>query len=89
MPSCPDGDVGVLAYVKVVVCHIVEVAFGDDDGDMHALVLDAGSDVDVDAFVVLFGFDADFGGGVANQPCSVFAYVETAFGNGVQFGYFF
>ena len=64
-----DEDIRVLADVEIVVYALAVVRLGDDDGDVHALVLGVGGDEDVDAGVaVLPILDADAVGAAAPSP---------------------
>ena len=71
-----NGDVGVLAHVKVVVHQVVHVPVGDAGGDGHGLSLGAGEDADVKAGQVLLCLDLDVLRGLAAGAAPVLPDVE-------------
>ena len=56
-------------------------------GDVHALVLGAGLNDDVDVVLVLFGDDIDVGGGVSGGLLAVGPDIVGPFGHFVQISY--
>ena len=86
--SRDDDDVTVLAYVEIVIDDVVEAALTQDDGNMNALVLCAGLDVDIDARTVLFGYDLDIGGACASCQLAVASYIKCALRNSVEVCHF-
>ena len=82
-----DCDVRALADVEVVVHEILEAALLDYDGDVDALVLRAGLDIYVYAWLVALGDDVYVRGGVPPLKLAVGADVVRALGHAVQIGY--
>ena len=86
-----DAHLGALADVKIVVNHVVQAAFGHDHGNVNGLVLREGHDANVDAGLVLFGFDDDVFGRMPSGALAVAADIVSArarqvadVGNGFQ-----
>ena len=79
-----DRDVRIFADIKVVIDGILEIAHGQKHRDMHALVFDVRFDDDVDPVFILFGYDLYVCSRVTGQQFSVFANIETSFGDPVK-----
>ena len=75
-----------LTNEKVVVDHVLQAAFADYHRNMHAFVLGAGLDVNVDAGAVWLGSNVNVGGGVPPGKAAVGADVVCSLRDGVQVG---
>ena len=83
-----DRDVAVLADEELVEDRLFVAGFADDDRDVAGFVLCAVLDVDVDALAVLTRLDLDVRGRVPCLARSVVPYVESAYGERIEFGDF-
>ena len=81
-----DGDVGAFPDVKVVVDQILQPGLAEDDGDVYALVLGERADKDINAGLVLLGYNVNVGGGVAPCQLAVGADVVSADRQAVEVG---
>ncbi len=79
-----DGDIAVGSDVEVVVDQLLDARLREDDGDVQALILGAGLDVDVDAGYILLLDDLNVLGGVLTLQLSVDAEGIGALGHFVE-----
>lgn len=83
-----DGHFRALADIEIVVNGVEQTAFGENDGDMNALVFNSRLDENVNAVLAVGAgeyFDVAVGG--AGETFAVLADIVRAFGYTVQFGY--
>ena len=84
--ACDDGDIGVVADMKIVIDHVGQSRFGDDDGNMNGFVLRARGDSDFDALLVRERVDGDVRARMALDQLAVLADIESASRHAVQIG---
>ena len=81
-----DRDVRALADVKVVIHQVLQPGLRQDDRDVHALVLRAGGNDNVDARLIFLRDNVDVRRGLTVDADAVRAQVERAHGPLVQIG---
>ena len=82
-----DGDVAVSADVEVVVDQLAKTRLGEEHGDVHALVLGTGLDVDIDTGGIGLFHDLNVLGGVLPLQLAVDAEGVSTLGHFMQVGY--
>ena len=82
--ACHDEHVGVLTDIKIVIYKILQSRLGQQHGNIHALVLGAGLDDDIDTGLVRLGHDINVGGGVSCGTLTVGTDVIRALGHDLQ-----
>ena len=76
-----DHNVAVIADKKVVIDRLLDSRVRNDHGDMNALVLCTGLDVDVDTRHTFLGDDIDVVGRISSGKLAVYSKVVCALGN--------
>ena len=79
-----DHHVAVFPNIKIIVHCFLDAAGAEHHRNMHALILRAGFNTDVNAAYILFGNDINVRGSIAGRHLAVGPDIIRAAGNGVQ-----
>ena len=76
--SGDNRHIRVLADMKIIIYHIVNIPYGHACGNVDVLLLGAGRDIDIDSSSALLGLNPDILRGAHARALSVLADIERA-----------